>query len=258
MLARLTPLLLAATVACLDPVAQAEAEKARALTAELQAKLDGAEAELATRDAELAQVRAELETCTKCRGQVVTSLGAYGKSESYPASTTDTAEAAQAWLSERVAARKPDEKLAMVLDVDETTLNNFQQLEGSGFCYEPAAWDVWVKEGSPPSVPGVKPLYDYARSNDVAVVFITGRKEPQRADTERALKAAGFDGWQELILRNEEERKVTAAEYKSARRAKLESEGFTVVLTLGDQQSDLAGGHAEKTILMPNPFYHVD
>jgi hypothetical protein len=29
------------------------------------------------------------------------------------------------------------------------------------------------------------------------------------------------------------------------------------VLNIGDQASDLRGGHAEKTILLPNPFYSI-
>ena len=83
------------------------------------------------------------------------------------------------------------------------------------------------------------------------------RSEDQREDTERVLQEVGFERWDHLLLRDEAERKLTAAEYKSGRRAKLEAEGYTVVLTIGDQQSDLDGGHSEHTVLIPNPFYHV-
>jgi len=59
-------------------------------------------------------------------------------------------------------------------------------------------------------------------------------------------------------VRDESEVEMSASEYKSGRRAALEREGYAVVLNLGDQRSDLDGGHAERALLMPNPFYFVD
>jgi len=50
----------------------------------------------------------------------------------------------------------------------------------------------------------------------------------------------------------------TAAERKTARRAALTAEGFTLIASIGDQESDLAGGFVERTFKLPNPFYAVD
>jgi acid phosphatase len=33
--------------------------------------------------------------------------------------------------------------------------------------------------------------------------------------------------------------------------------GYTIVENMGDQPSDLLGGHAEKKYLLPDPFYRV-
>ena len=33
--------------------------------------------------------------------------------------------------------------------------------------------------------------------------------------------------------------------------------GYTIVANMGDQPSDLAGGHAERAFLLPNPFYRI-
>ena len=46
-------------------------------------------------------------------------------------------------------------------------------------------------------------------------------------------------------------------EYKSGTRAHLEDQGEHIVLNLGDQHSDLAGGHAEKPVKLPNPMYYL-
>jgi acid phosphatase len=40
-------------------------------------------------------------------------------------------------------------------------------------------------------------------------------------------------------------------------RAAIEDEGYTIVANVGDQPSDLEGGHAERAFLLPNPFYRV-
>ena len=43
----------------------------------------------------------------------------------------------------------------------------------------------------------------------------------------------------------------------AAARRRLTEQGYTVLLTLGDQPSDLEGGYAERAYLVPNPFYRV-
>ena len=46
--------------------------------------------------------------------------------------------------------------------------------------------------------------------------------------------------------------------YKTQTRTEIEHQGFTVIANIGDQLSDLAGGHAEKTFKVSNPFYFID
>ena len=50
---------------------------------------------------------------------------------------------------------------------------------------------------------------------------------------------------------------ASAADFKAPQRAKIEADGFTIIANMGDQPSDLAGGHAERTFLLPNPFYRI-
>lgn len=207
-------------------------------------------------EAENRALTQQLETERGCRAQLIGSLSAFAEGP-YDEVTAAFAEQAKALLEARVAARKPDEKLALVLDVDETVLSNLAQLQGSGYCFVREDWNQWVDVGVPTVIAGMRSLYDYARAHEVAIVFLTGRKQDQREDTERVLRAAGFDHWDQLLLRDPSEDQLTAAEFKSGRRAKLEAEGYVVALTVGDQQSDLDGGHSEQSLLMPNPFYHV-
>jgi acid phosphatase len=45
--------------------------------------------------------------------------------------------------------------------------------------------------------------------------------------------------------------------YKSGERAKIERSGVRIIANIGDQESDLEGGHADRGFKYPNPFYFI-
>ena len=49
----------------------------------------------------------------------------------------------------------------------------------------------------------------------------------------------------------------SVSNHKTAARIDIESKGFVIIANIGDQKSDLAGGHAEMTFKVPNPFYFL-
>jgi HAD superfamily, subfamily IIIB (Acid phosphatase) len=49
----------------------------------------------------------------------------------------------------------------------------------------------------------------------------------------------------------------TTTQYKSLTREHIESLGNDIVLTMGDQLNDLAGGFADYTAKVPNPMYYI-
>jgi acid phosphatase len=49
----------------------------------------------------------------------------------------------------------------------------------------------------------------------------------------------------------------SAADFKAPIRAEIEQAGYKIIANMGDQPSDLKGGHAEKIFLLPDPFYRV-
>jgi predicted secreted acid phosphatase len=100
-------------------------------------------------------------------------------------------------------------------------------------------------------------VFKQARSLGVAVFFISGRDERQRAATIKNLRAVGFAGYQGLYLEANGARYASAADFKTPRRERIEKDGYTIIANVGDQPSDLAGGHAEMTFLLPNPFYRI-
>ena len=113
-----------------------------------------------------------------------------------------------------------------------------------------------MAEARAQAIDGTLALFKTAKQHHAAVFFITGRHENERAATEKNLKAAGFEGYDGLVLRRKGDN-MTVIQYKSGARAKIAEQGYTIIANAGDQASDLAGGYAERAYKLPNPFYYI-
>jgi acid phosphatase len=168
------------------------------------------------------------------------------------------ADQAIAFLRNRAAHRQPQEKLALVLDIDETTLSNYEEMVKADFANDSKAFSEWVLSAKAPAIPGTLRLTQEAQRMGVSVIFLTGRPEAQRAATEQNLRSQGFQNWRQLILRSPAQASATALAYKSAARATLQAQGYKIVLSVGDQWSDLRGQpEAEFSVKYPDPFYLI-
>lgn len=167
------------------------------------------------------------------------------------------ADRAIAFLRGRTA-HAGQEKLGLVLDIDETTLSNYAEMEKAGFAYDAKAFNDWVESAQAPAIPGTLRLFHEAKRLGVRVFFLTGRPEAQRAATEKNLRTQGFDGWERLILREPGQEKLTAEDFKSAVRGRIVGQGYRIVLNVGDQWSDLKGSsEAEYSVKYPDPYYFL-
>lgn len=179
----------------------------------------------------------------------------YVDSGAYDQGILTVATEAREWLETRAARRRPEERLAVVFDIDETVLSNYAHMKSQDFGYVPDAWNAWVASASAPAIAPVKTLYDAARQLGLEVIFITGRRDPRdRPGTEENLRREGMGDYARLIMSSAGSSRTAEAE-KSAARAALEQEGWTLIASIGDQQSDLAGGHVERIFKLPNPVY---
>jgi acid phosphatase len=129
----------------------------------------------------------------------------------------------------------------------------------------------WQQKGLAHAIEPTLKLYKAARCigvtgpcKQIDVFFITGRYEHEYNHempsewTLRNLKAAGYGDVdaKHLFMRG-----ITAdkgvTDYKTSKRIEIENRGYTIIASIGDQKSDLAGGHAEMTFKIPNPFYFI-
>ena len=144
--------------------------------------------------------------------------------------------------------------MAVVFDIDETTLSNLRHIQAMDYGYVPRLWDAWVAEGKASAIFPVQTVYDTAVRAKVDVIFITGRSPTGAAATERNLREVGYETWTKIFYRPDDFTQSTRA-FKIDVRRKLTADGYVIIANIGDQQSDLGGGYSERTFKLPDPFY---
>jgi predicted secreted acid phosphatase len=190
---------------------------------------------------------------------------------------------AKRWIAKRASqVARP----AVVLDIDETSLSNWTRIYRDGYAYfakgpcdldksgEPCGDLAWQASEQAPALKPTRDLYNFARCNDVRppckkveVFFITGRhvndkKVEHKTPTEWTVENLGKAGYKgiephHLYLRPANS-SGPVAPYKTGARIDIEKRfNVTIIANVGDQYSDLAGGHAERTFKVPNPFYYI-
>ncbi|GAA3148030.1 HAD family acid phosphatase [Streptomyces rameus] len=138
------------------------------------------------------------------------------------------------YLKNRIAAAAPGEKQAIVFDIDNTTLET-----DFGFSYPQ---------------PANKPVLDvarYAQDHGVSLFFVTARPGILYWPTEFNLEHDGYEV-SGLHVRGLFDLFKDVAAYKTAQRADIENDGYTIIANIGNSATDLSGGHAEKTYKLPD------
>jgi hypothetical protein len=157
-------------------------------------------------------------------------------------------------------------KKAIVLDVDDTTLNTYDYEIYSNFAYNPTTNAAFVNSAAFPAVFGMPALVAYAQAKHYTLFFLTGRPETQRAGTVANLSSVGYPAVpaDQLYLKDQTKPYLAACapacttiQYKSLTRKLIESRGYDIVANFGDQFSDLEGGYADKGFKLPNPMYFL-
>ena len=172
---------------------------------------------------------------------------------------------AVAWITEET---QRVDRPAVVFDIDETALSNWEAIKANDFgrgidgpCNRPpqgpCGWLAWDLRAQSTVIQPTMDIFNTAKDRGTAIFFITGRNQPQRAATERNLQAVGYTGYTQLIMEPTGAHYVSAADFKAPQRAQIEQGGFTIIANVGDQPSDLDGGFAERTYLLPDPFYRI-
>jgi len=133
---------------------------------------------------------------------------------------------------------------AVILDVDETTLDNMAynaRLVAEGAFYDREHWWSWVQAREAKAIPGAVEFCRRARELGVTVYYVSNRDAPQEAATRDNLAALGFPldaPGDPLQMRGER------PEWGSDKMGRFEEIGrsFRVLVLVGDDLNDFASG----------------
>ena len=157
------------------------------------------------------------------------------------------------------------QKIAVVMDLDETVLDNsLYQVErhrvGLGFTQD--SWSVWVKREEAGLVPGAKSFIDFLRKQPVRLIFLSNRMNENLAPTKSNLRKLGVLRADDLFLL-----RVDKPDTKIKRRSEIiEGKGrmkkagaYVVIAYFGDSSGDFPAASEDafgKThFMLPNPMY---
>ncbi|MFJ2111885.1 MULTISPECIES: HAD family acid phosphatase [unclassified Streptomyces] len=141
---------------------------------------------------------------------------------------------ADAYIAARTASVPAGQKPAIVLDIDNTAL------------------ETDYSSGLPtPAIRRTLALANYAHDRGVKIFFVSARPDLIQPITQHNLKSVGYtvDG---LYGRSLIDLFTEVSKFKTAQRAKIEKDGYTIIANIGNNTTDLTGGHAERTFKLPD------
>jgi len=179
-------------------------------------------------------------------------------------------------LDEHLAAGGFDKPAAVVVDIDETMLDNspFETRIVKGTA-APGSWETWTDEANAKALPGALEFALYAESRGVEIFYITNRDDRDRTATLMNLKREGFPFATEkyLLTRSDTAFSTGSTSSKMARRARV-SETHEILLLIGDNLNDFSEAFEDRSnnygkdavekrksefgrkfIILPNPIY---
>lgn len=193
-------------------------------------------------------------------GLLKTEVKAYHDSGAYQKELANVINNADHFIvttAEANAKQAHPKKLAIVLDIDETSLSNYNRMVRRDFSGTREQFHQDILAADATVIAPMLSLYKDASLHNVAIFFVTGRPETERTATEKNLQNAGYQRWAKLYHKPNDYNQPSVIPFKSNTRAMITKEGYTIIASIGDQYSDLKGGYAQKTFKLPNPYYYL-
>ena len=163
-----------------------------------------------------------------------------------------------------------DRKPAIVIDIDETILNNLpynEMLIDSSKSFNEQSWSRWVNKKIAKAIPGSLEFLNYAQTKNIELIYLSNRRIENYEPTKENLISLGFPFNEKtlMLLRDE-------TTDKTKRRNSLSK--YEIIMLIGDNLSDfdsvfynksnekrinnvdsLSYLFGEKFILLPNLIY---
>lgn len=170
------------------------------------------------------------------------------------------------------ARAAPGRKKAVVVDLDETMLDNsaysaWQAQQGQP--YDGATWAQWTQAEQAGAVPGAVSFARYVNAHQGTMFYVSNRKQSEYAATVANMQKLGFTGMSEKTVLLS-----TDTSNKQARFDAIKQAGYDIVVYAGDNLNDFSAAtyHQDNAqrrafvsenqnkfgtefIVLPNPLY---
>ncbi len=169
-------------------------------------------------------------------------------------------------IKDKIKFIENNRNYAIVMDLDETVLDNSQyqvQLFKKNESFNQVSWSDWVNRGVATLIPGAKEFIDYARSQNIQIIFMSNRMNYNLEPTIQNLKS--LDVFQDndiFLLRKDkgDKKTVRRAEIYSGSNRMSSYPKFNVIAYFGDQRGDFpkiedADSWPQNYYMFPNPMY---
>lgn len=138
---------------------------------------------------------------------------------------------------DQLLSTDPIDKPAVVLDIDETVLNNspyagWQIKQGQPYSW--STWKMWTDLAEADSVPGSLGFLRFADWKGVQIFYVSNRKVAELEATMKNLEQLGYPQVEKEHFMLKE-----TSSSKAERRAVIREQGYHILLLFGDNLADL-------------------
>ena len=171
-----------------------------------------------------------------------------------------------AWEKVKEGAKKTSSPWAVVMDIDETLLNNSQyqiELNAKNASHSQEAWEIWINRTEAKPVPGAKEFILKMRGlPNGRIIFLSNRFARNTEATRRNLKKYGLTAKNDILLlrknredtKTKRQREVTSGTDRMAPHGKIR-----ILAWFGDAAHDFPDDTKLKwgsqKFMLPNPVY---
>ena len=183
------------------------------------------------------------------------------KSDEYEMICNQTYDLAKTRLKEIYLESDDISGKAIIMDLDETILNNSQyqvEISRKDETFNMKSWAKWVNRSEASLVPGAKEFIDLARDIGIQLIFISNRMDKRLDSTKKNMKSLDIfseDDIYLLRLDRKDKKTIRRNEVFKGENRMSEYGPYDVVMYFGDAMGDFEEKDFYNNFIFPNPMY---
>lgn len=159
----------------------------------------------------------------------------------------------------------PNHNFAVVMDLDETVLDNSDyqvDILSKNQTFSIESWSLWVKDEKASLVPGAFNYITFLRDNNIQIIFISNRMNERLESTKNNMRKLGIYADEDIYLlrKNKQDKKTVRRNEIDKLIGRMSTyDPFTIIQYLGDAMGDFEYNESDRfgtdQFIFPNPMY---